>query len=193
MDPVLGCSLSTTQRRPDLVLLFLCSCNNVLFTALPGHTVGLRVDPCHCMPVFSPTQSLCFCPSLPVCFFSLPVSLSFPHASVRSSVVEDPSPVSENKAPLVGPPSGQGPVPLSVICWYRVQSLSFSESCRSLEVKEPGRQERPCVCVYLNCTVGRKVLCRNNNGIEVAVVPHIVQISDKLIGFTEICDLSAKS
>ncbi|XP_074550759.1 FERM, ARHGEF and pleckstrin domain-containing protein 1 isoform X2 [Halichoeres trimaculatus] len=46
---------------------------------------------------------------------------------------KDPSPVSENKAPPVGPPSGQGPVPLSVICWYRVQSLSFSESCRSLE------------------------------------------------------------
>ncbi|XP_051260092.1 FERM, ARHGEF and pleckstrin domain-containing protein 1 isoform X3 [Dicentrarchus labrax] len=46
---------------------------------------------------------------------------------------KDPSPVSGNKAPLVGPPSGQGPVPLSVICWYRVQSLSFSESCRSLE------------------------------------------------------------
>ncbi|XP_056245395.1 FERM, ARHGEF and pleckstrin domain-containing protein 1 isoform X2 [Seriola aureovittata] len=46
---------------------------------------------------------------------------------------KDPSPVSENLAPLVGPPSGQGPVPLSVICWYRVQSLSFSESCRSLE------------------------------------------------------------
>uniref|UniRef100_A0A3Q1FVU0 FERM, ARHGEF and pleckstrin domain-containing protein 1 n=1 Tax=Acanthochromis polyacanthus TaxID=80966 RepID=A0A3Q1FVU0_9TELE len=42
---------------------------------------------------------------------------------------KEPSPVSENK----GPPSGQGPVPLSVICWYRVQSLSFSESCRSLE------------------------------------------------------------
>ncbi|XP_067372037.1 FERM, ARHGEF and pleckstrin domain-containing protein 1 isoform X3 [Channa argus] len=47
--------------------------------------------------------------------------------------IKDPSPVSENKAPLVGPPSGQGPVPLSVISWYRVQSLSFSESCRSLE------------------------------------------------------------
>ncbi|XP_005921497.1 FERM, ARHGEF and pleckstrin domain-containing protein 1 isoform X3 [Haplochromis burtoni] len=46
---------------------------------------------------------------------------------------KEPSPVSENKTPLVGPPSGQGPVPLSVICWYRVQSLSFSESCRSLE------------------------------------------------------------
>ncbi|KAM6979166.1 FERM, ARHGEF and pleckstrin domain-containing protein 1 isoform 2-T2 [Tautogolabrus adspersus] len=46
---------------------------------------------------------------------------------------KDPSPVSENKAPPVGPPSGQGPVPLSVICWYRVQSLSFSESCTSLE------------------------------------------------------------
>ncbi|CAJ1079450.1 FERM%2C ARHGEF and pleckstrin domain-containing protein 1-like isoform X2 [Xyrichtys novacula] len=46
---------------------------------------------------------------------------------------KDPSPVSENKAPSGGPPSGQGPVPLSVICWYRVQSLSFSESCRSLE------------------------------------------------------------
>ncbi|KAG8000644.1 hypothetical protein GBF38_017078 [Nibea albiflora] len=46
---------------------------------------------------------------------------------------KDPSPVSGNKAPPVGPPSGQGPVPLSVICWYRVQSLSFSESCRSLE------------------------------------------------------------
>ncbi|KAK5861047.1 hypothetical protein PBY51_022472 [Eleginops maclovinus] len=48
-------------------------------------------------------------------------------------MVEDPSPVSVKKAPMVGPPSGQGPVPLSVICWYRVQSLSFSESCRSLE------------------------------------------------------------
>ncbi|XP_010771861.1 FERM, RhoGEF and pleckstrin domain-containing protein 1 isoform X2 [Notothenia coriiceps] len=46
---------------------------------------------------------------------------------------KDPSPVSVNKAPMVGSPSGQGPVPLSVICWYRVQSLSFSESCRSLE------------------------------------------------------------
>ncbi|XP_069558731.1 FERM, ARHGEF and pleckstrin domain-containing protein 1-like isoform X2 [Brachyistius frenatus] len=46
---------------------------------------------------------------------------------------KEPSPISENKAPPVGPPSGQGPVPLSVICWYRVQSLSFSESCRSLE------------------------------------------------------------
>ncbi|XP_023128198.2 FERM, ARHGEF and pleckstrin domain-containing protein 1 isoform X2 [Amphiprion ocellaris] len=46
---------------------------------------------------------------------------------------KEPSPVSESKGPPVGPPSGQGPVPLSVICWYRVQSLSFSESCRSLE------------------------------------------------------------
>ncbi|XP_056285140.1 FERM, ARHGEF and pleckstrin domain-containing protein 1 isoform X3 [Pseudoliparis swirei] len=46
---------------------------------------------------------------------------------------KDPSPVSANKAPMVGPSSGQGPVPLSVICWYRVQSLSFSESCKSLE------------------------------------------------------------
>lgn len=96
-------------------------------------------------------------------------------------MVEDPSPVSGNKTPLVGPPSGQGPVPLSVICWYRVQSLSFSESCRSLEVKEPGRQERPCVCVYLNCTIVRKV--RKSNGIEVTVGPHIVQIRDTLIGF----------
>lgn len=154
-DPVLGCSLPTTQLCPDLVLLFLCSCNNVLFTALPGHTVGLSVNPCHCMLVFH-LLSLCVSvpPSLPVCFFlppclslSLSVCLSFPHTSVHSSVVEEPSPVSENKTPLVGPPSGQGPVPLSVICWYRVQSLSFSESCRSLEVKEPGRQERPCVYV----------------------------------------------
>lgn len=149
-DPVLGCSLPTTQLCPDLVLLFLCSCNNVLFTALPGHTVGLSVNPCHCMPVFH-LLSLCVSvpPSLPVCFFSLSLSvcLSFPHTSVHSCVVEEPSPVSENKTPLVGPPSGQGPVPLSVICWYRVQSLSFSESCRSLEVKEPGRQERPCVYV----------------------------------------------
>lgn len=131
------------------------------------------------MPVFH-LLSLCVSvlPSLSV--FSL--SLSFPHAFVRSSAVEDPSPVSGNKAPLVGPPSGQGAVPLSVICWYRVQSLSFSESCRSLEVKEPGRQERPCVCVYLNCNIGRKVLRRKKeNGIEVAVVPHIVQISDWLI------------
>lgn len=153
-DPVLG--PSTTQLCPDLVLLFLCSCNKVLFTALPGHTVtSLRVFSLPLHACVSPTQSLCFCPSLPVCFFlSLSLSLSFPHASVRSSVVEDPSPVSGNKAPPVGPPSGQGPVPLSVICWYRVQSLSFSESCRSLEVKEPGRQERPCVCVYFTCTIG---------------------------------------
>ncbi|XP_075896056.1 FERM, ARHGEF and pleckstrin domain-containing protein 1-like isoform X2 [Nelusetta ayraudi] len=46
---------------------------------------------------------------------------------------KDPSPVSGSKAPPQGLPSGQGPVPLSVICWYRVQSLSFSESCRSIE------------------------------------------------------------
>ncbi|PWA31520.1 hypothetical protein CCH79_00002805, partial [Gambusia affinis] len=45
-----------------------------------------------------------------------------------SVAVEEPSPVRDKKAP-----NGQGPVPLSVICWYRVQSLSFSESCRSLE------------------------------------------------------------
>lgn len=149
--------------QPSCSLIYFCSsssCNNVLFTALPGHTVGLCVNPCHCMPVFH-LLSLCvsvppsLLPSLSV-FFSL--CLSFPHASVRSSVVEDPSPVSENKAPLVGPPSGQGPVPLSVICWYRVQSLSFSESCRSLEVKDPGRQDRACVCVYLNCTIRSKVI-----------------------------------
>ncbi|KAG7271409.1 hypothetical protein CRUP_031221 [Coryphaenoides rupestris] len=29
--------------------------------------------------------------------------------------------------------TGPGPVPVSLICWYRVQSHSFSESCRSLE------------------------------------------------------------
>lgn len=68
--------LTLTQRRPDLVLLFLCSCNNVLFTALPGHTVGLRVDPCHCMPVFH-LLSLCVSvlPSLSVFFLSLSLSL----------------------------------------------------------------------------------------------------------------------
>lgn len=94
------------------------------------------------MPVF---HRLCLYVSvLPpsVCLFSFSVCLFFSHASVRSSVVEDPSPVSENMAPQVGHPSGQGPVPLSVICWYRVQSLSFSESCRSLEVKEPSSQGR---------------------------------------------------
>ncbi|XP_077472709.1 FERM, ARHGEF and pleckstrin domain-containing protein 1 isoform X2 [Stigmatopora argus] len=41
-----------------------------------------------------------------------------------------PSPVVENK---VYPRNGQGPVPLCVICWYRVQSLSISEARRSLE------------------------------------------------------------
>ncbi|XP_041700157.1 FERM, ARHGEF and pleckstrin domain-containing protein 1 isoform X4 [Coregonus clupeaformis] len=51
---------------------------------------------------------------------------------------KDPSPVSDSEASLSGPlgPSsgqGQGPVPLSLICWYRVHSLSFSDSCRSLE------------------------------------------------------------
>ncbi|XP_047457267.1 FERM, ARHGEF and pleckstrin domain-containing protein 1 isoform X2 [Mugil cephalus] len=59
-----------------------------------------------------------------------------PSCDLLTSIPTDntePSPVSENKAPMVGPPSGQGPVPLSVICWYRVQSFSFSESCRSLE------------------------------------------------------------
>lgn len=127
--------LTLTRRIPfdrDL-LLFLCSCNHVLFTALPGHTLSATVSSSsHCMPVF---HLLSLCASVPPSLSSL--SLCFPrHASVRCSMVEDPSPVSGNKAPLVGPPSGQGPVPLSVICWYRVQSLSFSESCRSLEVKE---------------------------------------------------------
>ncbi|XP_064800757.1 FERM, ARHGEF and pleckstrin domain-containing protein 1-like isoform X8 [Oncorhynchus masou masou] len=46
---------------------------------------------------------------------------------------KDPSPVSDSEASLSGPGSGQGPVPLSLICWYRVHSLSFSDSCRSLE------------------------------------------------------------
>uniref|UniRef100_A0A674EYB9 FERM, ARHGEF and pleckstrin domain-containing protein 1 n=1 Tax=Salmo trutta TaxID=8032 RepID=A0A674EYB9_SALTR len=49
---------------------------------------------------------------------------------------KDPSPVSDSEASLSGPSgpsSGQGPVPLSLICWYRVHSLSFSDSCRSLE------------------------------------------------------------
>ncbi|XP_077435750.1 FERM, ARHGEF and pleckstrin domain-containing protein 1-like isoform X3 [Vanacampus margaritifer] len=56
-----------------------------------------------------------------------------PSSDLMSCTLTDskgPSPVSENK---VGPRSGQGPVPLCVICWYRVQSLSFSEACRSLE------------------------------------------------------------
>nr|XP_046154488.1 FERM, ARHGEF and pleckstrin domain-containing protein 1-like isoform X2 [Oncorhynchus gorbuscha] len=49
---------------------------------------------------------------------------------------KEPSPVSDSEASLagpLGPSSGQGPVPLSLICWYRVHSLSFSDSCRSLE------------------------------------------------------------
>lgn len=90
--------------------------------------------------------SACLCVTYSVSvFLSLPPSLSvfFSLASVHSSAVEEPSPVRDKKAP-----NGQGPVPLSVICWYRVQSLSFSESCRSLEVKEPGRQERHCFCVW---------------------------------------------
>ena len=75
-DPVLGCSLPTTQLCPGLALLFLC--NRVLFTALPGHSPCDRcVNPCHCMPVFH-RLSLCVSvlPSLSV--FSLSLCLSSP-------------------------------------------------------------------------------------------------------------------
>lgn len=32
---------------------------------------------------------------------------------------------------------GQGAVPVSVVCWYRMQSLSFTDCCISLEVTHP--------------------------------------------------------
>ncbi|XP_036815259.1 FERM, ARHGEF and pleckstrin domain-containing protein 1 isoform X2 [Oncorhynchus mykiss] len=61
-----------------------------------------------------------------------------PSDRLASSLTDnkEPSPVSDSEASLAGPSgpsSGQGPVPLSLICWYRVHSLSFSDSCRSLE------------------------------------------------------------
>lgn len=124
----------------------------------PPASVLTPATACLCF-TYSVSVFLSLLPSLSVFSpsLSIPLFLS-PHTSVHSSAVEEPSPVNENKTPLVGPPSGQGPVPLSVICWYRVQSLSFSESCRSLEVKEPGRQERPCVCVLFE-------LCRKESKI----------------------------
>lgn len=140
---------------PDLVLLFLRSRNHVLFTAPDSPSATA----CLCF-----TDSVSVFLSLPVCLSVCSLSLPSSHASVRCSMVEDPSPVSGNKAPPVGSPSGQGPVPLSVICWYRVQSLSFSESCRSMEVKEPGRQEE----VYFNAP-------QNNHVKDVTVRLHVVQ------------------
>lgn len=125
---------------PDLVLLFLC--NNVLFTAFCQDTPSaVLLLPATACLFFTYSASMFLSP--PPCLLFLSLSL-FPYTSVRCSMVEDPSPVRGSKAPLLGPPSGQGPVPVSVICWYRVQSLSFSESCRSLEVKE-----RPCVYIYV--------------------------------------------
>lgn len=41
------------------------------------------------------------------------------------------SPASESQRPLS---RHQGPVPLSVVCWYRALSLSFSDTCWSREV-----------------------------------------------------------
>lgn len=38
----------------------------------------------------------------------------------------------------------------------------------------------------------KKALQKKNYGIEVAGVPHIIQISDTLVGFTETCDLQLK-
>lgn len=147
-------SSGTNPVFPDLIYFCSSSCNAVFFTAfcleapspvfLPFNWIFFSSLPLHACA--SPTQSVFL--SFPPCLLSLSLSSSppnRPHASVRYSTVEDPSPVRGNKAPLLGPPSGQGAVPLSVICWYRVQSLSFSESCRSVEVKE-----RPCVCRHQN-------------------------------------------
>lgn len=73
---------------PDLVLLFLCN-------KRPLHSFAWthcrRVYPCHCMPVFH-LLSLCVSvlPSLSVFFLFLSLSLSFPHASVRSSCGRGP-------------------------------------------------------------------------------------------------------
>ena len=130
----------------------------ILFTAWPG----LTVDPL-CLDLalhacVTPTQSLCLCPFLPPSLSLCPPSLLFsPSLSppippslpllrvclspvLRAScVVEEPRPISDRDAPLAAPSNGQqGPVPVSLICWYRAQSSSFSDSCRSLEVMEPG-------------------------------------------------------
>ncbi|XP_063069410.1 FERM, ARHGEF and pleckstrin domain-containing protein 1-like isoform X2 [Engraulis encrasicolus] len=55
---------------------------------------------------------------------------------------KDPSPVSDStdSSSVSGSSKYQGPVPLSLICWYRLHSLSFSDTCRSLEVKEASVQ-----------------------------------------------------
>lgn len=75
--------------------------------------------------LFKPSVSLMS--PLTLCFSSL--------LSLSSAVVEDPSPVSLSEAPIAAPLRAQGPVSLSLVCWYRVQSLSFSETCRNREVK----------------------------------------------------------
>lgn len=144
----------TNPVFPDLIYFCSSSCNAVFFTAFCLEAPSPVFLPFNWTFFFQPaTACLCFTysvcvsvlPSLSVVSLSLSSPPNHPHASVRYSMVEDPSPVRGNKAPLLGAPSGQGAVPLSVICWYRVQSLSFSESCRSVEVKE-----RPCVCRHQN-------------------------------------------
>lgn len=129
-----------------LILSLLCLSSVVVRSFLPFFTaVDSPLAPVVyvCVYTYSVFVSLSFPPSL--FLFSLSLAL-FCVSVCLSSVLEEPSPVSDSEASLSGPSgpsSGQGPVPLSLICWHRVHSLSFSDSCRSLEVKEPGREERP--------------------------------------------------
>uniref|UniRef100_A0A4W5P0R2 FERM, ARHGEF and pleckstrin domain-containing protein 1 n=1 Tax=Hucho hucho TaxID=62062 RepID=A0A4W5P0R2_9TELE len=85
---------------------------------------------CVCLHLLSLCVSVLPSLSLSLSLFSLSL---FCVSVCLSSVLEEPSPVSDSEASLSVPSSGQGPVPLSLICWYRVHSLSFSDSCRSLE------------------------------------------------------------
>ena len=108
----------------DSLYVFVCVCVFMYIYVCMCVCVSLFVFVCVCLYIYA-----CVCVPLCLC-----VCVCVPHPP-SLLVVGDPSPHSEGGVPPVGPASGSGLVPVSLICWYRVQSLSFSESCRSLEVK----------------------------------------------------------
>lgn len=77
--------------------------------------------------------------------------------STLTLLVDSSSPASELSRPLSSP---KGPVSLAVVCWYRTQSLSFSDTCWSREVLQ---QPQLLQKINSNCTMNFLIIRKLNS------------------------------
>lgn len=113
----------------SLVCLFLCA---VLFSTGKGPLIQC--------PLSYFSSHVCVLFSLPPCVSPSSICL-FVHVHLCPSTLTlleaTNSPSSELTRPLGSP---QGATSLSVVCWYRTHSLSFSDTCWNREVLQPALQ-----------------------------------------------------